>query len=117
MKGTDAEGYVVVVSNDTGVKGVGFINGGWKRNMWEGNIGVMMEAERYPMDCIERVPKESGGHGATQVWVGQWAARAEERWLPSEVLEGRVMVSRKQLNEGWHVREAMMERASSIHFN
>ena len=53
----------------------------------------------------------------SQVWVGQWAARAEERWLPSEVLEGRVMVSRKQLNEGWHVREVMMERASSIHFD
>ena len=53
----------------------------------------------------------------SQVWVGQWAARAEERWLPSEVLEGRVMVmvSRKQLNEGWHAREVMMERVSSIH--
>ena len=58
MKGTDAEGYAVVVGNDTGAKGVGFIDGGWKRNMWEGNVGVMMEAERYPMDCIERVPEE-----------------------------------------------------------
>ena len=65
MKGTDAEGYAVVVSDDTGVKGVGFIDGGWKRNTWEGNIGVMMEAEHYPMDCIERIPKESGGHGTT----------------------------------------------------
>ena len=32
--------------------------------MWEGNIGVT-EAERYPIDCIEQVPKESRGHGAT----------------------------------------------------
>ena len=53
MKGTDAEGYAVVVSDDTGVKGVGFIDSGWKRNMWEGNIGIMMDAKRYPMDCIE----------------------------------------------------------------
>ena len=65
MKGTDTEGYAVVVSDDTGAKGVGFIDGGWKRNMWEGNIGVMMEAKHYPMDCIEQVPKESRGCGAT----------------------------------------------------
>ena len=65
MKGTDTEGYAVVVGDDTGVKGVGFINSGWKRNTWEGNIGVMMEAEHYPTDCIERVPEESRGHGAT----------------------------------------------------
>ena len=25
----------------------------------------MMEAERYPTDCIEQVPEESGGHGTT----------------------------------------------------
>ena len=43
----------VVVGDDTGVKGVGFINSGWKRNMWEGNIGIMMDAKCYPMDCIE----------------------------------------------------------------
>ena len=56
---------MVVVSNDTGVKGVGFINGGWKGNMWEGNIGVMTEAKCYPMDCIEQVPEESRGCGTT----------------------------------------------------
>ena len=51
------------------------------------------------------------------MWVGQWAARAEGRWLPLVVLEGRVTVSRKQINEGWWAREVMTERASSIHFD
>ena len=65
MKGTDAERYAVVVGDDAGVKGVGFIDGGWKRNMCKGNVGVMIEAEHYPTDCIEWVPKESRGHGTT----------------------------------------------------
>ena len=53
----------------------------------------------------------------SQVWVGQWLARVEARWLPSEVLEGRVAVSRKQLKEGWHVRRVMAERVLHIHFD
>ena len=33
--------------------------------MWEGNIEVVTEAERYPMGCIKRVPEEGGGCGIT----------------------------------------------------
>ena len=56
-------------------------------------------------------------HNQSQVWVGQWLVRVEVRWLPSEVLEGRVAVSMKQLKDGWHVRRVMAERALCIHFD
>ena len=58
----------------------------------------------------------------SQVWVRQWLARVEVRWLPSKlpkggVLEGRVAVSMKQLKDGWHASRAMAERALCIHFD
>ena len=58
----------------------------------------------------------------SQVWVGQWLARVEVRWLLLEVLEGRVLegrvaVSMKQLKDGWHASRAMAERALCIHFD
>ena len=56
------------------------------------------------------------------MWVRQWLARVEARWLPSallegRVLEGRVAVSMKQLKDGWHAGRVMAERALCIHFD
>ena len=66
MEGTNAKGRAVVVGINTGVEGVGFINNGWEWDVWGGNIAVATEAKHYPMDCVNWISEEGGGHGPTR---------------------------------------------------
>ena len=87
--------------------------------MWKGTIEVVMEAEHYPMGCMNWVSEEGGGHGVTSPVPSVGRAVVSEGG--GEVVAiggaGGKWLSMKQLKEGWCARRVMAERALHIHFD
>ena len=79
-----------------------------------------MEAERYPMGCMDWISEEGGGCDITSPVPSVGRAVVSEGG--GEVVAiggawGEMAVSMKQLREGWHATRAMAERVLCIHFD